>query len=85
MSTTLPTRVEAEVTRLVDRIDGGADVRGSTRWLRATADRARAAGHAARAKRLAARADRRSRILGVLGRVRTRLHDFTAKHCTSGR
>lgn len=77
-------KLEAEVAKLVDRINGGADVRGSTQWLRARAKQAQAKGHAERAKRLDARADRRSQALGVLKNVRTRLHDFTTKHCGSG-
>lgn len=77
-------RLQAEIGKLTDRINGGADERGSTQWLRAKAKQAQAGGHAARAKRLTARADRRTRVLGVLKKVGTRLRDFTAKHCGAG-
>lgn len=78
-------KLTAEVNRLIGRIDGGATEIGSTRWLRAQADRARANGRPARADILDGRAERRTGILTILDRVRTRLDGFTAKHCGGGR
>jgi hypothetical protein len=75
----------AEVTTLVDRIDGGPTDVGSTQWLRAQAQRAKANGHQARADILDGRAERRTGVLTVLQRIRTRLTDFTTNHCGGGR
>jgi hypothetical protein len=74
-----------KVTKLVDRINAGPTEIGSTQWLRAKAQQARAAGHPARADFLDGRAERRTGVLTILNRVKTRLADFTAEHCGGGK
>ncbi|HEX3650639.1 MAG TPA: hypothetical protein VHV49_19615 [Pseudonocardiaceae bacterium] len=74
-----------KVNKLIDRIDGGPTSVGSTQWLRAQADRARANGHPARADVLDGRAERRTGVLTILNKVKTRLNDFTTRHCGGGR
>lgn len=67
-------KLKAEVTKLVDRIDGGPTEVGSTQWLHAQAQQAQADGHTARADLL-------SGLLTVLRDVRTKLDHFTSEHC----
>lgn len=74
-------KLKAEVTKLVDRIDGGPTEVGSTQWLHAQAQQAQADGHTARADLLNGRASRRSGLLTVLRDVRTKLDHFTSEHC----
>ena len=79
----VPTLTE-KVDKLVDRINGGPTEVGSTQWLHAQAQRAKANGHPARADFLDSRAERRTGVLTILNKVRTRLQDFTAQHCGGG-
>lgn len=74
-------RVEDRVTRLTTRINGGADVIGSTAWLKAQAQKARDAGDTARAERLDKRVERRGDQLSHLGKVQERVDKFQAEHC----
>ncbi|HEY8719566.1 hypothetical protein [Pengzhenrongella sp.] len=74
--TALCERVPAERARighLLDRIQGGADVKGSAAWLSHRADQARAAGRDAKADRLKARAERRTGRVGQLTKADDRL------------
>ncbi|HEX5119064.1 MAG TPA: hypothetical protein VFW65_28075 [Pseudonocardiaceae bacterium] len=75
----------AKVNTLIDRINGGPTEVGSTQWLHAQAQRAQANGRSARADFLNGRAERRTGVLTILDKVKTRLTDFTAKHCGGGR
>lgn len=74
-------KLRAEVTKLIGRIDGGPDVTGSTQWLHAKAQQAQHNGRTARADILNGRAERRTGVLIILRKVRTRLTDFTSAHC----
>ncbi|HEX5401915.1 MAG TPA: hypothetical protein VFX16_06395 [Pseudonocardiaceae bacterium] len=77
-------KLRAEVTKLINRIDGGPTEQGSTRWLQAQATKAKANGHPARADFLDGRAERRTGVLTILRNVRTKLDNFTSAHCGSG-
>ena len=74
-------RIEARVTRLTTRINGGPDVHGSTAWLKAEAQKARDAGDTARAERLDKRVERRGDQVSRLGKAQERVDKFQAEHC----
>lgn len=74
-------RIERRATRLIERIEGDAGTRGSAEWLRARADRERAAGREASARLLAERADRRAERVDQLAGVTRWAADFRAAHC----
>jgi hypothetical protein len=74
-------KVEERITRLTTRINGGADVHGSTAWLRAQAQKARDAGNTARAERLDRRLERRDGQVSKLGDAQRRVDKFQAEHC----
>jgi hypothetical protein len=74
-------KLQGEVGKLIDRIDGGADVVGSTRWLTAQEQKADANGRADRVKLLDSRIQRRTGVLSTLQGARTKLADFTSAHC----
>ncbi|PSL53862.1 hypothetical protein B0I31_108309 [Saccharothrix carnea] len=74
-------KVEERITRLTTRINGGADVPGSTAWLRAQAQKAREAGNTARAERLERRLERRDAQSTRLGDAQRRVDKFQAEHC----
>jgi hypothetical protein len=69
------------VSKLIDRIDGGADVVGSTRWLTAQEQKADANGRSGLAKLIGNRVRRRTGLLGTLEGAQTKLADFTSAHC----
>lgn len=73
--------LKAEVTKLINWINAGPTVVGSTQWLHAQAQQAQSNNHPARADVLNGRADRRSGVLVVLQDVQTKLADFTSAHC----
>jgi hypothetical protein len=77
-------KLTAEVTKLINRIDGGPTVKGSTQWLQAEAQQAKANGHPARADVLDGRAERRTGVDTVLKDVQAKLDNFTKAHCGSG-
>jgi hypothetical protein len=77
-------KLKAEVTKLINRIDGGPTVKGSTQWLQAQAQQAKSNGHPARADILDGRAERRTGVLTILQDVQTKLDNFTGAHCGSG-
>lgn len=74
-------RIEKRTSRLVERINGGADVRGSAAWLRAWAEKERAAGRETAAELLDERADRREGRVEQLNQINTWAADFRAAHC----
>jgi hypothetical protein len=74
-------KLEAEVNKLITRIDGGPDVVGSTQWLQAQATKASGNGRSERAKVINNRLDRRTGVLSTLQGVKTKLTDFTTAHC----
>ncbi|WP_018686583.1 hypothetical protein [Actinokineospora enzanensis] len=76
-------KIEARVDRLVTRINGGAEVKGSSAWLKARADKERAAGREASANLLQERADRRAGRIDQLNKAKQRAEDFKTKYCGS--
>lgn len=74
-------RIETRVTRLVERITGGAEVRGSTEWLKAKAAEERAAGREASAKLMEERAERRAGRVDELNKIKGWVTGFRAQHC----
>jgi hypothetical protein len=73
--------VLARIEKLTQRINGDASVKGSTAWLRAKADQARAAGYPALADLLAARADDRPGRLDELTKLRSDVQHVQATDC----
>ncbi|MCE6999148.1 hypothetical protein LZG04_30730 [Saccharothrix sp. S26] len=74
-------KVEERITRLTTRINGPADVPGSTAWLREQARQAREAGDTARAERLERRLERRDAQVARLGDAQRRVDRFQESHC----
>jgi len=74
-------KVETRATKLVERINGGADVRGSTAWLKARAQKERDAGRETSAQLLEERADRRAGRVDELNKIKGWAADFRAKYC----
>jgi hypothetical protein len=79
-ATTLP-RLEDRDQKLTDRINGGAEVKGSVAWLRAHAQDQRAKGHSRAADALDQRADRRAKRVSDLNSIHQRLDAFKTAHC----
>jgi hypothetical protein len=78
--TRLP-RIDNRVTRLVDRINGGADVRGSVAWLRERAQKERDAGRETSAQVLEERAERRAGRVDELNKIKGWVTEFRTRHC----
>lgn len=76
-------RIESRVTRLLDRIQGDATVRGSVEWLRAKATTERDAGRETSAQLLEERADRRAGHVDQLNQIKGWVTDFRTQHCES--
>jgi hypothetical protein len=74
-------KVENRVTKLVERINGGADVKGSTAWLKARAQKERDAGRETSAQLLEERADRRAGRVAELNKIKGWVADFRGKYC----
>jgi hypothetical protein len=74
-------KIEQRTTRLLDRVNGGPEVRGSAEWLRARAAKERDAGREASAQLLEERADRRAGRVDQLNQVKQWATDFRTKHC----
>jgi hypothetical protein len=74
-------KVENRVTKLVERINGGADVKGSTAWLKARAQKERDAGRETSAQLLEERADRRAGRVDELNKIKGWVADFRGKYC----
>ena len=73
--------VLARIDKLTHRINGDASVKGSTAWLRAKADQARAAGYPALADLLTARASERPGRLDELAKLRSDVQHVQATDC----
>lgn len=73
--------VLARIDKLTTRINADASVKGSTAWLRAKANEARAAGYGALADLLTARADGRPGRLGELTTLRSDVQRVQATDC----
>ena len=74
-------KIEKRAGRLLERITGGAAVRGSAEWLRARATREREAGRETSAQLLEERADRRAGRVDDLTKVKQWVTDFRTEHC----
>jgi hypothetical protein len=74
-------RIETRTARLVERITGDADTRGSAEWLRARAGRERDAGRETTARLLEERAERRTGRVEELKQTRQWAEDFRAESC----
>jgi hypothetical protein len=75
--------VLARIDKVTNRINGDASVKGSTAWLRAKADKARAAGYPALADLLTARAGDRPGRLDELTKLRSDVEHVKATDCAA--
>lgn len=71
----------ARIDRLTTLAGGPAGTRGSTAWLQAREDAARAAGRTGRADDIEKRIDARPGRLATLSDARKRLVSFQSEHC----
>ncbi|GAA4438368.1 hypothetical protein ACFQV2_36975 [Actinokineospora soli] len=76
-------RIETRVDRALTRIGAGPEVRGSTAWLKARAEKERAAGRETSAQLLDERADRRADRVPQLEQLKTKVAEFRTAHCGS--
>jgi propanediol dehydratase small subunit len=76
-------KIEQRTTRLLDRIQGDASVRGSVQWLKARAAKERDAGRETSAQLLEERADRRGGRVDQLDQIKQWASDFQSQHCGS--
>ena len=76
----LPT-IEKRTSKLVERIQGDENTRGSAAWLRARADREREAGRETTAQVLEERADRREGHVDQLNKINKWATDFSTQYC----
>lgn len=74
-------KVEKRVDRLLTRINGDAQTRGSAEWLRARAATEREAGRETSAQLLDERADRRLGRVDDLTKIKQWVTDFRTDHC----
>jgi len=75
--------VLARIDKLTARVNGDASVKGSTAWLRAKANEARAAGYTALADLLTARADSRPGRLDELTKLRSDVEHVKETDCAA--
>ena len=74
-------KVEQRTKKLVDRINGDASTRGSTKWLQARAQKEKDAGRPTTANLLTERASRRAGQVDKLNQINQWATDFSAKYC----
>jgi hypothetical protein len=74
-------RIEKRTGKLVERIQGDEETRGSAANLRARADREREAGRENTAQVLEERADRREGFVDELNRINQWAADFRTEYC----
>ena len=74
-------KIEKRADRLLERINGGPEVRGSAEWLRARATKERDAGRETTARLLEERADRLADRVDDLTKVKQWATDFRTDHC----
>jgi hypothetical protein len=74
-------KVEQRVTKLIDRINGGPDVKGSVANLKKKADEEKAAGRTTSAQLLSEKADRRAGRIDELNKIKGWVTDFRTKYC----
>lgn len=75
--------VLARIDKLTTRINGDASTKGSTAWLRAKANEARAKGYTALADLLTARADDRPGRLDELTKLRSDVQHVKETDCAA--
>ena len=76
-------KIEKRTTRLVERIGGDANTRGSAEWLRTKAKSESEAGRETSAQLLEERADRREGRVDQLNQVKQWAADFRTEHCAA--
>jgi hypothetical protein len=74
-------KADTRATKLIDRINGGPDVKGSTESLKARAKKERDAGRETSAKLLEERAARRAGRIDELNKIKAFATDFKTKYC----
>jgi hypothetical protein len=74
-------KVERRLTKLIERINGGPEVRGSTEWLTSKAAKEREAGRETSAQLLEERAERRAGRLDQLNKIKGWVSDFRTQYC----
>ena len=74
-------KMESRATKLIDRINGGADVKGSVAWLKARAKTEQDAGRTESAKLLEEKAQRRAGHVDELNKIKGWVADFRSKYC----
>jgi hypothetical protein len=74
-------KADTRAAKLIDRINGGPDVEGSTEWLKARAKKERDAGRETSAALLEERAARRAGRIDELNKVKAFATDFKSKYC----
>lgn len=75
------TKLESRANKLVERINGGPDAKGSTEWLKARAKKERDAGRQTSAQLLEERAERRAGKVDELTKVKAFATEFKTKYC----
>jgi hypothetical protein len=73
----------ARIDKVTARINGDASVKGSTAWLSAKADKARAAGYTALADLLSERVSNRPDRLSELAKLKTEVEHVQSTDCAS--
>jgi propanediol dehydratase small subunit len=73
--------MDSRANKLAERINGGPDVKGSTEWLKARAQKERDAGRETTAKLLEERAARRTGRIDELNKIKAFATDFKTKYC----
>jgi hypothetical protein len=76
-------KIEKRTGKLVERIQGDENTRGSAANLRARADREREAGRETTAQALEERADRREGFVDQLNQINQWVVDFRTEYCES--
>lgn len=74
-------RMENRTTKLIERINGGPEVRGSTKWLQEKAKQEREAGRETSAQLLEERAERRAGRIDELNKIKGWVSDFRTQQC----
>ncbi|MGH3858412.1 hypothetical protein [Actinokineospora sp.] len=74
-------KAEQRITKLLTRINGDAQVKGSVAWLKARAEKERAAGRETSAQLLEERAERRAGRVEQLNKHKDRVTEFQSRHC----
>lgn len=76
-------KIETRTSKLVERIQGDENTRGSAAWLRARAQKEKDAGREESAQLLEERADRREGFVDPLNKINKWATDFRTQHCES--